>query len=99
MIDRLRIERESLDREIQALRKAIAGYPRPCGPRLNFKILLNKALVARQRVHRQIVKQETIDDMTRVIREVSGLDEAQAQKLQADLEGLEALNVNRDRET
>ena len=97
MIEQWKRERDECDREVAAINRAIDGIPTPRArfshARANLKILRNKVLVARQKLHQRILHADTEAERDRIFANVSGLSDAEAQKLQRDMEGLRRIAV------
>jgi len=73
LLDQLKRERAQLDVEVAAVSKHIEsmrGDKRHASVRLALKIERNKLLVARQKLHHKITKNETEAELGRIFEEV-----------------------------
>jgi len=88
MLEQWKRDRGLCDLEIRALNKKIAGLEgwRHVSTRLGLRVLLNKVACHRQALNQRIVQQETDDEMTRVVAEMTDMPFTQAAQIRREME-------------
>jgi hypothetical protein len=96
MIDQWRAERAQLVKEQNAIRDHIARHPNPdrfSSGRAKLRALLSHLETQRWAVHLKIRQYEQDQEMHDIFKGISGLSDAEVQKLMRDMEKLKLVNT------